>query len=72
VTLVSGGQVVSEMITGPGSLETPMTDSDFERKFRRMAMPHIDASAQAAVLGFVAGLEDQTEFESLFIAMAVS
>ncbi|QXI51241.1 MmgE/PrpD family protein [Pseudomonas alvandae] len=72
VTLVSGEQVVSEMITGPGSVETPMTDSDFERKFRRMAMPHIDASAQAAVLEFVARLEDQTEFESLFTAMAVS
>jgi 2-methylcitrate dehydratase len=71
VTLVSGEQVVSEMITGPGSVETPMTDSDFERKFRRMAMPHIDASAQASVLGFVAGLEHQAEFESLFAAMAI-
>ncbi len=72
VTLVSGEQVVSEMITGPGSVETPMTDHDFERKFRRMALPHIDASAQAEVLGFVAGLEKQTEFTSLFAAMAVS
>jgi 2-methylcitrate dehydratase len=72
VTLVCGEQVVSEMITGPGSVETPMTDGDFERKFRRMAMPHIDASAQDLVLGFVAGLERQTQFNSLFAAMAVA
>jgi 2-methylcitrate dehydratase len=72
VTLACGEQVVSEMITGPGSVETPMTDGDFERKFRRMAMPHIDASAQDQVLGFVAGLERQTEFDSLFAAMAVA
>ncbi|WP_261984350.1 MmgE/PrpD family protein [Pseudomonas fluorescens] len=72
VTLVCGEHIVSEMITGPGSVETPMTDGDFERKFRRMAMPHIDASAQAEVLGFVAGLEKQTRFQPLFKAMAVS
>ncbi|SCZ39796.1 2-methylcitrate dehydratase [Pseudomonas sp. NFACC48-1] len=72
VTLVSGERIVSERITGPGSVETPMTDHDFERKFRRMAMPHIDASAQAEVLEFVAGLERQTEFQPLFSAMAVS
>ncbi|WP_434577174.1 MmgE/PrpD family protein [Pseudomonas sp. Z5-35] len=72
VTLVSGEQVVSEMITGPGSVETPMSDRDFERKFVRMAAPHIDATAQARVLGFVTRLEEQDEFESLFAAMAVS
>lgn len=70
VTLRSGETVVSEMITGPGSVETPMTDHDFERKFRRMAAPHIEASAQATVLDFVAGLEHQARFEDLFAAMA--
>ncbi|MDR6957998.1 2-methylcitrate dehydratase [Pseudomonas brassicacearum] len=72
VTLVSGEVVVSEMISGPGSVETPMTDDDFQRKFLRMADPHIDESAQARVLEYVAGLEYQSEFGSLFTAMATS
>lgn len=72
VTLVSGEVVVSEMISGPGSVETPMTDDDFQRKFLRMAGPHIDESAQARVLEYVAGLEYQSEFGSLFTAMATS
>ncbi|SEO04983.1 MULTISPECIES: MmgE/PrpD family protein [unclassified Pseudomonas] len=72
VTLVSGEIVVSEMISGPGSVETPMTDSDFERKFRRMASPHLDESAQAKVLRYVAELQHQSEFTALFAAMVVS
>ncbi|UZE15726.1 MmgE/PrpD family protein [Pseudomonas sp. B21-054] len=72
VTLVSGEVVVSEMMSGPGSVETPMTDDDFQRKFLRMAGPHIDESAQARVLEYVAGLEYQSEFGSLFTAMATS
>jgi 2-methylcitrate dehydratase len=71
-TLVSGEIVVSEMISGPGSVETPMTDSDFERKFRRMASPHLEESAQAKVLGYVAELQHQSEFTSLFAAMVAS
>jgi 2-methylcitrate dehydratase len=71
-TLVSGEIVVSEMISGPGSVETPMTDSDFERKFRSMASPHLDESAQAKVLGYVAELQHQSEFTSLFAAMVAS
>nr|WP_281460107.1 MmgE/PrpD family protein [Pseudomonas sp. P13] len=71
-TLVSGEIVVSEMISGPGSVETPMTDSDFERKFRRMASPHLEESAQAKVLGYVAELQHQPEFTSLFAAMVAS
>lgn len=71
-TLVSGEIVVSEMISGPGAVETPMTDSDFERKFRRMASPHLDESAQAKVLGYVAVLQHQSEFTSLFAAMVAS
>jgi 2-methylcitrate dehydratase len=49
-----------------------MTDSDFERKFRRMASPHLEESAQAKVLGYVAELQHQSEFTSLFAAMVAS
>lgn len=69
VTLKTGEEVVSEMIGGPGSLETPMSDADFERKFRRMATPHIDQAAQQRVLHFVAGLHQQTDYQALFDAM---
>lgn len=70
VTLVSGETLAREMISGPGSLETPMTDEDFERKFRRMAQPHIGRIAQDRVLGFVAELERQTDYAALFAAMS--
>ncbi|NQY89694.1 MAG: MmgE/PrpD family protein [Colwellia sp.] len=72
ITLVSGEKFVSEMISGPGSFETPMTDSDFERKFRQMAKPHINSAAQNRVLEFVANLENQTDYVSLFNAMLVT
>ncbi|PHR82276.1 MAG: 2-methylcitrate dehydratase [Colwellia sp.] len=72
ITLVSGEKFVSEMISGPGSLETPMTDSDFERKFRRMAKPHISNAAQNRVLEFVVNLEHQTDYTPLFKAMSVT
>lgn len=69
VTLLSGEQHTREMISGPGSVETPMTDADFERKLRRMAAPHIGRSAQDRVLAFVSRLERQTDYEALFGAM---
>jgi 2-methylcitrate dehydratase len=72
VTLTSGEQLTSEMLSGPGSLETPMNDADFERKFRRMAGPHIDRSAQNCVLAFVSGLEHQTHYNALFSALLSS
>lgn len=71
IRLTSGETLVSEKITGPGSVEMPMTDSDFERKFRRMAASHIDHLAQEDVLAFVANLERQTDYASLFAGMAV-
>lgn len=71
VTLASGEELVSEMISGPGSLETPMGDGDFERKFRKMAQPHISPSAQDEVLAFVAQLERQTRYSPLFAAMVM-
>ncbi|WP_043311380.1 MmgE/PrpD family protein [Pseudomonas sp. ML96] len=69
VTLNTGEALTSEVISGPGSLETPMNDADFERKFRRMAAPHIDRSAQDRVLAYVARLEQQTDYVALFAAM---
>lgn len=69
VTLVSGEKLTCEMISGPGSLETPMTDGDFERKFRHMAAPHLDPSAQDRALAFVANLERQSDYAALFDAM---
>ncbi|WP_207309873.1 MmgE/PrpD family protein [Variovorax paradoxus] len=69
VTLASGEAFTRERTTGPGSLETPMTDEDFERKFRRMAAPHISRSAQGRVLEFVSALASQTAYEPLFDAM---
>lgn len=69
VTLRSGERLTREIVTGPGSLETPMTDADFERKFRRMAEPHLSDDAQETVLGFVAALDAQPGFAPLFEAM---
>lgn len=70
VTLQSGERLVSEVVTGPGSLENPMTDADFERKFRRLAKPYLTADAEDAVLAFVAALEHQLGYDPLFEAMA--
>lgn len=67
--LTSGETLSSEMLSGPGSLETPMGDADFERKFRKMAQPHISQDAQDEVLAFVARLERQTQYSPLFAAM---
>jgi 2-methylcitrate dehydratase len=66
---VSLRALTREVISGPGSLETPMSDADFERKFRRMAAPHIDRGAQDRVLNYVSCLEKQIDFSELFTAM---
>ncbi|MDD0842563.1 MmgE/PrpD family protein [Pseudomonas sp. Gutcm_11s] len=71
LTLRSGEVLSSEMLSGPGSLETPMSDADFERKLRKMAAPHIDRRAQDEVLAFVAGLERQQDYSPLFQPMLV-
>ena len=72
VTLRSGERLTEEVLSGPGSVELPMSDADFERKFRRMAGPHLVADAQNAVLDFVATLEERTDYDPLFRAMARS
>lgn len=69
ILLESGEKLVSEVITGPGSVETPMTTVEFERKFRKMATPHLSAHAQGQVLDFVSTLEQRSDYESLFTAM---
>ena len=70
VTLASGEALVREVRPGPGGREQPMTDADFERKFRKMAAPHLAPEAQAAVLRCVAALDAQPCWEPLFAAMA--
>ncbi len=70
VTPYGGEPLVSEVISGPGSVETPMTDAAFENKFRKMAAPHLTETAQDAVLRFVADLDRQPDYEPLFDAMA--
>ncbi|MBD9415284.1 MmgE/PrpD family protein [Pseudomonas sp. PDM16] len=69
VKLATGEMVTCERISGPGSLETPMEDVDFERKFRRMASPHLGRLAQDAVLDFVSRLESRADYRTLFVAM---
>ncbi|PAU63947.1 2-methylcitrate dehydratase [Pseudomonas sp. PIC25] len=71
VTLIlrSGEVLVSEVLSGPGSVETPMTAEDFENKFRKMAAVHLQEEAQQAVLAFVSELDQQKGFETLFAAM---
>lgn len=69
ITLASGDILTREMRSGPGSLDTPMRDADFERKFHRMAEPHLDESGLSAVLGYVSTLETQTGYAPLFQAM---
>ncbi|WP_262460162.1 MmgE/PrpD family protein [Alloalcanivorax balearicus] len=70
VTLKSGESLVSEVISGPGSVETPMTQAQFEAKFRKMAVPHLSEGAQESVLDFVSKLDQQSGYDSLFAAMA--
>lgn len=69
VTLTSGDLMTSQVTTGPGGLEQPMSDADFERKFRKMAAPHLGQLSQESVIDFVQSLESQTGFEDLFLAM---
>ncbi|MGM3390146.1 MmgE/PrpD family protein [Stutzerimonas stutzeri] len=70
LTLRSGEVLVSEVLSGPGSLEIPMVAEDFENKFRKMAAMHLQEDAQQAVLAFIAELDQQKGFETLFAAMA--
>lgn len=70
ITLTSGEAISSEVISGPGSLETPMTDEDFEQKFTRMAEPHLAKSVQARILAFSARLDQQRDYRELFENMA--
>ncbi len=72
LTLHSGEQRVSEKVSGPGSVETPMTEAQFEGKFRKMAAPHLSRQSQDAVLDFVAKLDQQSRYEALFDAMVPS
>ena len=69
VTLRSGRRVTREVVSGPGSVETPMTDADVERKFRRTAQPHLPAAQQDAALRFLASLEQQADLGVLLRAM---
>ena len=69
VTLHSGERLRSEVLDGRGGLGRPMDDADFERKFRRMAEPHLTGRAQDAALAFVAALEHQSQFGELFRAL---
>lgn len=72
VMLASGEVVVSEIRTGPGGIEQPMTDDDFERKFHKMAAPYLTLSARDAVVQYVAALERQTSYAPLFAAMVAN
>jgi 2-methylcitrate dehydratase len=69
VTLTSGELLTSEVTTGPGGLEQPMSDADFEQKFRKMAAPHLGQSAQDRAIDYVKNLESQAGFGDLFLAM---
>jgi 2-methylcitrate dehydratase len=69
VTLRTGQRFTNQVDTGPGSVESPMTDADFDRKFRRMAEPHIPVPAQDAALTFVATLDRQAHYGELFRAL---
>lgn len=70
VTLQSGERLTSEIVSGPGSLETPMTDADFERKFRKVAAPHLSSHAQDDVIAFTYMLDRQPSYAALFGAMS--
>lgn len=72
VTLKSGETLVSEKVSGPGSVETPMTPAQFEGKFRKMAAPHLSRPSQDIVLDFVSTLERQSGYQALFDAMVPS
>lgn len=69
VTLKSGEQFTEEVLSGPGSLEQPMNDRDFEQKFLRMAKPQLSRDAQVSILDFVARLEQQDSYTELFEAL---
>ena len=69
VTLRSGERLTEEVLGGRGSVADPMTDADFEGKFRRMAGPHLSFGQQDAALAFVAGLEGRSGYDELFRAL---
>ncbi|WP_326914841.1 MmgE/PrpD family protein [Sphingopyxis chilensis] len=70
VTLASGQTISSEVVSGPGSLENPMSDKDFEQKLRRMAGRHFTEAVQDRILAFTARLEHQRDYRELFENMA--
>jgi 2-methylcitrate dehydratase len=69
VTLKSGESKSEEVISCPGTLKMPMTNLDFQKKFRRMAEPHISPSRQDDIIEFAETLERQSEYSRLFKAM---
>jgi 2-methylcitrate dehydratase len=69
IDLATGETITSEVRTGPGGPDQPMTDTDFAAKFCKMAAPHLDAERQNGILAFVAGLESATRYSPLFAAM---
>lgn len=70
VTLASGEVLSEAVVSGPGSLETPMTDTQFDAKSRAMAAPHLIKGAQDDALAFAWSLERQRDYDLLFRAMA--
>ena len=71
VTLSTGEYYSSEVISGPGSVESPMSREAFEAKFRKMAARHISVEAQDQVLSFVSSLSAAVCYQPLFKAMAL-
>lgn len=69
VTLTTGEVLTETVVSMPGTLEMPMTDAQFEAKFRAMAAPYLNAMSQDGALSFVRTLEKQVNFEPLFAAM---
>ena len=69
ITLASGERLSREVISGPGTPETPMTDEDFVRKFRKMAAGCLCEKAGQKVIAFARDLDRQDDYRALFGAM---
>lgn len=68
----TGETLTCEQLSGPGSVEQPMTRHHFENKFRQCASAFLPCAAQDAVLSFVDSLEQQHTYTALFDALVPS
>jgi 2-methylcitrate dehydratase PrpD len=70
VTKTDGSSVVEQVDDAKGSLGNPMTDSDLEAKFMRLATPVLPDAAPQKVIAAVNGIRDASDVSELIALCA--